>query len=302
MLLTRRKIHGRLLLSGLLAASAAAHAQSVIRNDESLGSNRPETWAMSYVAASTLMTGFGLTPALPPGQWTASFDLGHIPRLGESQQRVGFAGTKQEDLNRSPVFGRARFAVGLPGGLVAELGYTPPTEISNTSARNLFSVALGRRLYENGRLGITARIFRQHGSASGDITCPAALADAPAASNPYGCRAASNDRIGLRYYGVDATAGWNPGEWNLHATAGMVRADLSVQVDALTVDVRDRSYLSARPSWPFATLGASYDLDARWNLGAEVLYVPLRVQRELSGPRRTEALTSLRLRLLYRFS
>jgi hypothetical protein len=51
---------------------------------------------------------------------------------------------------------------------------------------------------------------------------------------------------------------------------------------------------------PFATIGASRDLNARWNLGVEVLYVPLRVQREPSAPSKNDPLTSLRLQLLYR--
>jgi hypothetical protein len=57
----------------------------------------------------------------------------------------------------------------------------------------------------------------------------------------------------------------------------------------------------ARGVLPFATIGASRDLDARWNLGLEVLYVPLRVQREPSAPSESDPLTSVRLQFLYRF-
>ena len=69
---------------------------------------------MRYVAASTLMTAFGQTPAIAPWQWGVAGDLGYIPKLSDEQQRVGLHGTKPEDLNRSPVFGRLRVLLGLP--------------------------------------------------------------------------------------------------------------------------------------------------------------------------------------------
>ncbi len=302
-LIRRPRIAGSLpfALAALLLFHSGAKAQLVVHNDETLGSSRPEAWAMNYVAASTLMTAFGDTRALASWHWRGALDLGYVPRLSESQQRVGLGGVKQEDLNRSPVFGRLRLTLGLPGGFVADLGYTPPVVIDDTRARDLFALALGHRVFERDRFTVSVRAFGQHGRATGDITCPARLAGADLESNPYGCRAPSNDRIALNYYGVDATSAWNLDSWHVHAGVGAVRTELATQVDALTFDVRDRSYLVARGSWPFATLGASRDLDAHWNLGMEVLYVPLRVQRDAAGVSRNDPLTSLRMRLLYRF-
>jgi len=46
--------------------------------------------------------------------------------------------------------------------------------------------------------------------------------------------------------------------------------------------------------------GGSKDLDARWTLGLEVLYVPLRVRRGIDAPQESDPLTSLRLQLRYR--
>src|SRR5512135_312234 len=94
-----------LLLGALLLGSFGARAQTTVRNDESLASDRPEAWAMNYIGASTLMTAFGGTPALAAWNWSVALELGHIPRLGEAQQRVGLHGIKQEDLNKAPVFG-----------------------------------------------------------------------------------------------------------------------------------------------------------------------------------------------------
>jgi len=284
-----------------LSLLADARAQTVIRADEDLSHTRPEAWAMNYVAASTLMTSFGATPSLTPGRWQVGGDLGHIPRLSDSQQQVGFIGTKQEDLNRSPVFGRIRAMVGLPAGFVLEGGYTPPLTIDGTQPRDLFALALGRRVYEREDWSVSLRGFGQVGRVHGDITCPRRVSNLPAEENPYGCREASDDRILLNLYGLDATTAWRRGDWSFHGTLGVVRTDLEVQVDALVFENRDRSKLTARGSWQYLTVGTSYDLDRCWKLAAEILYVPLKVQRDTDGPTERDPLTSLRLRAMYRF-
>jgi hypothetical protein len=290
-----------LWLVSLWLLSQGASAQPVIRDDEHLASDRPEAWAMNYFAASSIMTAFGEGPALEPGHWDATLELGHVPSLSDAQRRVGFNGFKTEDLNRSPVFGRLRLFVGLPAGWVAELGYTPPLSIDGARARNLVAVAVGRRVIARNGYTLSTRIFGQHGEVRGDITCPGGLAGVmDAERNPFGCQAASNDRIRLNYYGVDLTAGWSTGSWHWHGSLGAVRTEPEVQVDALTFDVRDRSRLVARDVLPFIALGASRDIDTHWSLGMEVLHVPLAVRRNPGMPREHDPLTSLRLQLRYR--
>jgi hypothetical protein len=291
----------RRLAAACLAWQACAHAQEVIRNDEVLSSTRPEAWAMGYAAASTFMTAFGETPALAPWQWQAAGELGHIPRLSDAQQRVGFFGTKQEDLNRSPVFGRARVFLGLPAGFVAEAGYTPPVTIGGSSSRHILALAIGRRVWEHDRFTLSLRGFAQRGSAEGDITCPGGLAGAGVAENPFGCEEASNDRVDLDYYGMDATASWRFDGWRAHLGVGVVRTDLSVQVDALTLGQRDRSLLESRATRRFLAAGASYDIDRCWSVAAEVLHVPLKVQRSLDAGTEDDPFTGLRLQATFRF-
>jgi hypothetical protein len=291
-----------LLLAALLLWGSGARAQLVVRNDAHLASDRPEAWAMNYVAASTFMTAFGATPALAPWSSSVALDLGDIPRLSQAQQRVGLGGIKQEDLNKSPVFGRIRFILGLPGDFVAELGYTPPLTIDGAQPLDLFALSIGHRLFEGDNFTLSAQAFGQHGRVHGDITCPAHLAGVTdPEQNPFGCRAPSNDYLMVNYYGLEATSEWTAESWHAHVSLGAARTELAVQVDALTFNVRDRSRLVARGILPFGTIGASRDLDARWNLGLEVLYVPLRVQREPSAPSENDPLTSVRLQLVYRF-
>lgn len=290
-----------LTLVCLLLLSQGLGAQEIFRQDEILSPDRPEAWAMNYFAASSLMTAFGETAALSPGQWNVALELGHVPRLSDAQQQVGFEGTKREDLNKSPVFGRVRLAVGLPAGWIAELGYTPPLTIDGARPRDLVAVAFAHRLIERGGYTLSARAFGQHGSAQGDITCPAALAGVQDSErNPYGCQAASDDHVSLNYYGAGLVSGWNAGAWHWHADGGVARTELAVQVDALTFDVRDRSRLVARDVLPYFAVGTRRDLSERWSVGMEVLHVPLTVRRDAGASPEHDPLTSLRVQLRYR--
>jgi len=290
-----------LVFTCLLSAIPTAHAQTVVRADEHLDADRPEAWAMNYFAASTLMTAGGQTPALAPGRWQVAVDLGHVPRLSAEQRQVGFNGFKSEDLNRSPVFGRLHGWIGLPGGWVGEIGYTPPVEVEDTEARDLVALGIGRRVLERGAYTLSVRLFGQHGRVHGDITCPERLAGVEDGErNPYGCQAASRDRVTLNYYGLDLTSTWAAADWRWHATVGAVRAETEVQVDALTYDQHDLSLLQADSVLPLFVVGAQRDLSARWSVGAELLYVPLEVRRQEGAGREHDPLTSLRLQLRYR--
>ncbi|KQY50550.1 hypothetical protein ASD14_12685 [Lysobacter sp. Root494] len=277
-----------------------AKAQPVTGAVERLSPDRPEAWAMNYFTASSFMTGFGETRPLQPGQWMAAVELGHIPRLSEEQRQVGFSGFKQEDLNKSPVIGRLRGTIGLPGGWVAELGYTPPLEIDNTRAHDLLAAAIGRRLYERGEVSLSARVFGQHGQVGGDITCPAELAGIEDVErNPYGCRRPSDDRLQLNYYGLELMLARQRGAWQWHAGIAAVRTETEVRVDAYTYGVHDRSRLVAKDVLTAITVGTTRTLGQHWYWGAEILYVPLQVRRGEDRSSENDPLVSVRLHLRY---
>jgi len=284
----------------LFLCAPAVAAQGVVEATEYLDFDRTEAWAMASVDASTLMTGFGATPKLAAGAWQLAAELGHVPRLDPREQRVGLGGSKQEDLNKSPVFGRLRGWFGLPGGFVAELGWTPPVAIDGVRARDLVAVALGRRLHDGQRWDWSLRLHGQHGRAGGDITCAAALVGAPAGDNPFACVAPSDDRIRLNHYGLDTTLGWKWGDaWRGHATLGAVRAELEARVDAELATHRDRTRLVTRGTLRYLALGASRPLSPRWSLASELLYVPLAVRRDPAG-RTNDGYWSIRLALRFR--
>lgn len=290
----------RFALHSLLLLAPAAWAQPVVSSSQAVATDSPEGWAMRTFAGTTLMTSFGDVTRVAPWRWSAAVDLGAIPHLSEAQQQVGFGGFKNEDLNKSPVFGRLRLALGLPQGWIAELGYTPPLEIDGSRPRNLFALAVGRRVLESDGFALSLRALDQVGDVTGDITCPARLAGvADPVQNPYGCRAPSNDTFTTNYYGIDATAGWNAGSWSWYASAGIVRTRLSVQVDAQVYDVIDRSRLTSNASLPWFTIGTRYAFNEQWSFGVELLHVPLDVRRPPDFGLQSDPLSSVRLQLRY---
>ncbi len=286
----------------LLTAAGSASGQTVIENNRAVAVDTPEAWAMRYFAGTTLLTSFGETPEIPAWHWSIALDMGSIPRLSDAQQRVGFGGFKHEDLNKTPVFGRARLSLGLPERWVVEFGYTPPLEINGARPRNVFALALGRRIVEAEGFTVSMRALGQIGEVRGDITCPASLAGSTDLSvNPYGCQAPSRDTFTTDYYGGDVTLGWTSGNWQAYGSLGIVRANLGVQVDAQLFDANDRSRLTSRSNLRWLTLGSRYAFDRGWSVAAEWLYVPLGVRRPPDLNLDQEPLNSFRLQLRYSF-
>ena len=280
----------------------AALGQTLIQDDRNVASDSPEGWAMRYFAGTTLMTSFGETPRLAPWRWSAAVDLGSIPHLSDTQQHVGFGGSKREDLNKSPAFGRLRRALGLPDNWVAEIGYTPPLQLAGSQARDVFAAAIGRRLIDGEALSLSVRALGQIGKVDGDITCPRRTSgDFDSITNPLGCLVPSQDTFTINYYGADATAGWSAGPWQVYASGGIVRARLHVQVDAFVGLTHDRSQITSNGNLRWLTFGARYAIDREWSAAVEMLYVPLDVRRPPDTSSVSDSLWSVRGQLRYAF-
>ena len=287
----------RIGIAVLLAlASGRVNAQQVIEVHELLAPDRPEAWAMNHAAAATFFTGFGTTQPLTRWRWRFTAELDQVPLLNADQRAVGFNGDKTEDLNKSPVFGRLRASVGLPWGLVGELGWTPPVTINGAKAVGLVSAAVSRNLWTRGPWALSARAWGERGGISGDITCPAALAGlADPQRNPYDCQAPSKDHLQLDLYGVEFAASRAVGAWRWHAGAGYVRTELEVQVDARTFGFRDRTRLTANAGRHYLVLGIGRTLGRSGTLTAELLHEPLPVRRLDDASAHDDAFTGLRL-------
>ncbi len=294
----------RVFALALAVGSADACAQFVDDSRNLIPFEQTDAWAMAYATSSSLMTGFGATPELETGDALFGGELGHIPRLSTAEQRVGLGGGKQEDLNKSPVFGRARLWFGLPYGFIGEIGYTPPFEIDGAKPRDLFALAIARRWVDRERWSLSSRIHGQIGQVGGDITCPREVAaSTDPAVNPFQCLAPSRDRIDLNYQALEITAAFadRTARWHGHATLAAAHYEPQVQINAEQRFVRNRSVLISSDTRPYLALGLTHMSATRWQWSGEALYVPLDVDRP-GRARSNEPFWSLRLMLRYRLS
>jgi hypothetical protein len=294
------------LTCGTLAAPLAAPlaGQPVLDFREELAFDRPEAWAMAWFAAVTLPGALGPPPALTPGQVELAFEGGSVPTLSAEQRTVGFLGTKPEDLNRTPVVGRPRVAVGLPGGLLLEAGWMPPLEVDGVKP-DLRSLAVSRELLGGERGRLAMRLMAEEGGFRGDLTCPAdvAAAGADPDRNPFGCEGPSRDEMRVRTVGAEVTAAWRPAaapRLTPYLTLGWARLDAELQVDARYNGLIDRTLLVTDGELRTAALGLSWEARRRWRVSGELFYAPLDVVRREGASREDDGLLNARALLAYR--
>ncbi len=126
-----------------LAAPGATFAQNLIGGTEELEFDRPESWGMKFFASLSLLTSMGVPERKGAGTIDLGFEGGLVPSLSEEQRRIGFNGTKLENVNRSRLFGRVRSHIGLSESTRLELAYLPPVDIGGIKP-NLFAIGIGR--------------------------------------------------------------------------------------------------------------------------------------------------------------
>lgn len=292
---------GRRFAFAIVAVMAWAGQAGIAEN---IPFDRPESWALSYFSAVAQSTSFGGARDFVPGTVEVSVEGGWVPALSEAERRVGFNGTKVEDLNKTPVFGRLQVTVGLPSGWTASLGYVPPVELGGARP-NLWSAALAHSILEGRRWHLGGRIHGLLGTVDGDFTCSrdAVAAGEDTARNPLGCEAISDDRVRLAVGGIELTARRTlgpPRGPDLFASIGLNRLAPRFQVNARYGGGIDRTRLSAEGVTGYATAGLSVPFRhaARWS--AEAYFSPLRVRRPGADGPRTESLVNLRMALSLR--
>lgn len=285
--------------------SPLATAQTVFERTEEVDFARPEAWAMQYFASVTLLTSLAPPRAIEPGAFDLGLELGWIPSLSEDQRRVGFNGSKVEDLNRSAVLPRPRVTVGLPWQLALDVAWIPPVEIEGVTS-NLLAIGLERPVFLGERWAVGARLYGQTGTSRGDFTCTADNASHPpgSAENRFGCRAPSDDTAHLDYLGAAITGGYRlggPADTRLHFGAYATHMDLEFQVDALTYDIHDRTRL-VTDGWTWAAAaGVDFAVARPLRLAFEAFYSPLDVARDRTEPdaTRNDGLFNLRAMVRY---
>ena len=288
-------------------------AQPALEGTEIIDFDRPEAWAMKRSASLALLTALGPPRNREAGSVELGLEVGWNPSLSEEERRVGFNGTKVEDLNRLAVVPRPRVTIGLGRNWSLDAAYVPPVEVEGLTP-NVVSLALERPLWHVDNWVFGVRGYGQVGSIEGDITCTEEEAAIPPGDpgNEFGCEEPSSDRTTLNYAGLGITGGYRfPGTQDSAVHFGVFAnyMDLEFKVDALTYGLRDRTTL-VTDGWTYSlNAGFSWPLGRPTRLALEAFYSPLEVDRPVrddddAAPRvdsRNDALFNLRAMFSYVF-
>jgi hypothetical protein len=253
---------------------------------------------MKYYASLALFTGMGVPEPLGAGAIDLGFEASTVPQLGEDQRRVGFEGTKVEDLNRTHLFGRVRGRIGLSESYSLDLAYVPPIDVGGIKP-HLFAAAVGRPFQVGESVRVGVRGFAQLGTIRGDITCSAdEIANGP---NPFQCESPSNDSLDQRLVGLELTGGYvTDGPWRPYFGVSFNYLDLRFQVDAAYSGIVDRTLQTTSGGMISLTGGLTYAVDAKWRVTGEIFYSPLSVVRPPSTSSTNDGLLNARFLVTYR--
>ncbi|MFB3902589.1 MAG: outer membrane protein [Acidobacteriota bacterium] len=268
--------------------------------EERLAKDRPEFWAMKLVGSELLMTLMDFPHGTETGRLELGLEAGWLPSLSAQQRLVGFSGTKEENLNRTPVFARPRVSLGLPHEFTFSAGYVPPARIDGIRP-NILTLAAGRPVLSTSIWRLAVRFHGLVGNLRGDITCDRDTVSAglDPVRNPYLCEAPSNDTMTIRAGGFDVSHSFAvTRSIQPYVTVGLNYFDTKFQTDARYSGIVDHSRLLGAGSAFSVGAGLSYRVARRMRVTGEAYYTPLDVQRYLQ-PRITDGLFNLRALLAY---
>jgi len=256
---------------------------------------------MKYFASVSLPTTTGPPRPTEAGAIEIGFEGGLVPQLSDEQRRVGFNGTKLEDVNKTRVFGRIRGRVGLPAAVSVDLGYVPPVEVDGATP-HLFAAAAGRTFTLSEAWHLDLRAHAQVGTIRGDITCSAdeAAAGPDAARNPFLCEEPSDDRLEQRILGGQISIGRTAGRWRPYGGVSVDYLDLEFNVNARYAGVVDRTRQTTSGGGVGMLGGVGFAPVGRWHLSVEVFYAPLSVVRPPDTSPRNDGLFNGRFLVSYR--
>ena len=250
--------------------------------DQNVDLDSPEGWAMAFMTASAQNLGQEPPHSVNLRDISISVELSSIPRLSKEQQRIGFGGFKDEDLNKSPAFGRLRANIGLPWNVDAEISWTPPLQINNSKPDHLWGAALSKPLFDNEKISVGLRLFLLRGGVTASVTCsedrinftPYTL------QNTAGCVGLSDDKLQMDHEGVEVFLSFNNSSkilpWISLASSNI---DNSVEIDAPLEVGRERATIYSSGTIQTFSFGFNYDIRENWSLNASSSYTPLDVQR-----------------------
>ena len=255
---------------------------SIAYSDQKVDLDSPEGWAMAFMTVSAQNLGQAPPNAVKVRDISISAELSSIPRLSKEQQKIGFGGFKDEDLNKSPAFGRLRANIGLPWNVGAEISWTPPLQINDSKPDHLWGAALSKPLFNNEKIGIGLRLFLLRGGVTASVTCSEdTISFAPyTLQNTAGCVGLSADKLKMDHEGVEVFLSFNNASailpWISLATSNI---DNSVEIDAPLEVGRERATVYSSGTIQTLSVGFDYEISENWSLNASSSYTPLDVQR-----------------------
>jgi hypothetical protein len=271
--------------------------------DERFKLDTPEGWAMAFMTTSAQNLGQMPPQSVNIKDLSISAELSSIPRLSKEQQKVGLGGSKNEDLNKSPAFGRLRASMGLPWDLSAEISWTPPIKINNSKPDHLWGAALSKPVFNNEKIGIGLRLFLLRGGVIASVTCSEDVINFEAYSdeNFVGCVGLSDDRLQMNHEGAEVFLSFkNSSAFDPWISLASSNIDSSVDIDAPLKAGRERSTIHSSGLTHTFSAGFNYDLDENWRLNLSGSYTPLDVQRS-NNTSENDDFWNLRLGLTIRF-
>jgi hypothetical protein len=288
------------LLAVALFLPSAAKADPT----QNLSGHEPESWAMFFYQSATSFAGVGAPRHRDPWTVDAFVDLYELPQLDAEERTVGFSGTKTEDLNKAPVFGRPGLVIGLPWDVSMWVGYIPPIEIFGVRA-HLVSLAFEKPVVDDGPVTAGLRLHTQVGQVRGPYTCPENVTHFPPGSdgNPYGCNAVSNDAaiqrtLGLELagsYRIDALHGLAP-----YLSVGVNYLNGEFHVKGVEFDEPDRTRMASDTVTFSLGSGLTMPITDRLYAGIGVFWTPLWVTRPPATHDQRDSMVQVRSELTFR--
>jgi hypothetical protein len=287
------------LMAALLAAATIVPTASTARAaTDRLASDEPEAWAMFFFTSVTVFSGLGAPRAREPWSAELGLELANVPFLNETERTVGFSGTKTENLNNSPVFGRPILTIGLPWQVAVSLAYLPPIRVFSVKP-HMFALAIERPLFERGPFRVGARLHGGMGKTEGPFTCPGYVLDSEPGSegNLFGCNEKSDDRAIQNHAGMEVGSAWRFdrfGGLEAYLTLGANYLDTEFHVRATTFGELDRTKEGA-DTWTFSLgTGIEYPVTDRIDVSIGIFYTPLSVKRPPRTREESDSLVNFR--------
>ena len=265
--------------AALVLASGSAAAQCKVSGSSNEG---------KLLAFYTVPIVFSPTTApeqLLAGAVRLGLDGEYIPKPSAEIQKTGKCFTeKSEQTSISPVFGRPRVTVGLPGGIALEASYLPPVKISDAKP-NLASMALSRTQHLGiasiiGGVDLMLRAHATFGNVKGPITCPKSALQQTSSTAPCYGTTPSNDTFHPNVYGVELIGAVRPprGALAYYGGVGINRIDPRFQVGFTdgTGHVDNTKVQLDSPLYRAAFIaGITAKPESRFDVGLQLYTVPV---------------------------